>query len=219
MYFVRSQKIEEKGYYIKQFPWTPTQRRGYIDAEFESPGPAAIALRPTIGLVTSEGTMANQPSFTFGSRRDMKVDRTKPGPADYVVDDVTYTGKFWAPAAMMGPKLNDPEPFKTPAPGAYNPERAISAVKPNLPVYTIGEKRAEPEPYKTPAPGAYNPDKSMNATKQNFPNYSIGEKHPEPRMIPTPAPSDYESEKVWMTKVNEPKFTFGVKHSKFAHSW
>ena len=47
--FDQLQVMERRGYYIKQRPWTPTERRGTIDAEFRTPSPAAIALPSSIG--------------------------------------------------------------------------------------------------------------------------------------------------------------------------
>jgi len=48
--------------------FAPSQRRGPIAAEFQGPGPAAVALPSTIGKNTSESTKGRAPSFSFGVR-------------------------------------------------------------------------------------------------------------------------------------------------------
>ena len=54
---------------------------------------------------------------------------------------MTRIGKDWTPSAFVGAKIKDPEPFNTPAPTHYSPEKSIYNAKGRqAPSYTFGFK-------------------------------------------------------------------------------
>jgi hypothetical protein len=60
------------------------------------------------------------------------------------VEGLTRMGKDWTPAAFVSPKYKYPEPFNTPSPTQYSPERSISVAKGRqAPSYTFGHKASK----------------------------------------------------------------------------
>lgn len=61
------------------------------------------------------------------------------GPGEYDIDRVTRKGKDWSPTVFLSPKLKEPEPFNTPSPTQYSPEKSIYYSKGRqAPSYTFG---------------------------------------------------------------------------------
>jgi hypothetical protein len=53
-------------------------------------------------------------------------------------------GKDWTPAAFVSPKYKYPEPFNTPSPTQYSPEKSIYVAKGRqAPSYTFGHKASK----------------------------------------------------------------------------
>ena len=109
-----------------------------------------------------------------------------------------------------------------PVPDSYVTDKGVDSLSTHrrTPTFTMGIKLSDPPRPQTPAPPDYEPEKGVGSlsTHRRTPTFSIGMKLPEPSRPQTPAPPDYEPEKVWITKASEPCFTFGIKHSKYAHT-
>ncbi|CAG2176411.1 unnamed protein product, partial [Oppiella nova] len=115
--------------YLNQISVTPTKRRGPIGAEFSSPGPAIVSLPSTFGPNRGDQRKSTSPAYSFGSKYEEKRNVKTPGPGEYDVEGMTRVGKDWTPSAFVGAKIKDPEPFNTPAPTHYSPEKSIYNAK------------------------------------------------------------------------------------------
>lgn len=73
------------------------------------------------------------------------------------------------PAYTFGMKRKELTRNDTPAPGAYEPEKAM--LDRTSAAYSFGGKYAVEKPSTTPAPGAYSPEKS---TPDHSPAYTFG---------------------------------------------
>jgi hypothetical protein len=106
--------------------WTPTKRRGPIAAEFQGPGPAALSLPSLFGNVTiKESNKIRSPAYTFGSRHEKKSTASAPAPNAYNTSGLNPRGiKDSGYAKTMAPKPHEPKAFQTPAPGAYEKQKA-----------------------------------------------------------------------------------------------
>jgi hypothetical protein len=154
--------------YLHQLQVAPTHRRGPIGAEFSSPGPAIVSLPSVFG------PNSRSPAFTFGSKHEDKKDNKTPGPGEYDVEGLTRMGKDWTPAAFVSPKYKYPEPFNTPSPTQYSPEKSIYVAKGRqAPSYTFGHKFKDHVPDATPAPTSYNAEKVW-INKTSHPSMSFG---------------------------------------------
>lgn len=164
--------------------WTPTKRRGPIAAEFSSPGPAAIALKSSIG---SGGATKNRPpAFTMASRHEPKNEKVGPGPGQYNVTGLSNkAGKDEPAAASMHIKPKDPKPYVTPAPCDYSPEKAERKVNEASPSFSFGVKADAGKPFEAPAPNSYNIPSLLGHTKE-------GAKHSAPSFTMAARPKDSE---------------------------
>ncbi|CAG2172070.1 unnamed protein product [Oppiella nova] len=134
---------------------------------------------------------------------------------------MTRIGKDWTPSAFVGAKIKDPEPFNTPAPTHYSPEKSIYNAKGRqAPSYTFGFKAKESVADVTPAPTAYNVPEPDAYKIQRQPMYTFRPKTEIPRdKTAKPGPADYAIEKVWIDKTNSPNVTFGSRPSPYALSF
>lgn len=105
----------------------------------------------------------------------------------------------------MSGRINVEKPNNTPAPGAYEPEKAMEAIKPAPPSFTMRPKTGMDKVDNTPAPNQYKPEDSLRATKENMPSYPFGIR-PEIKVL-SETPGKLISERftlgpVWSLEVN-----------------
>ncbi|KAI9555317.1 hypothetical protein GHT06_017832 [Daphnia sinensis] len=117
-----------------------TLRRGPIAAEFQGPGPAAVALPSTIGKSTSESTKGRAPAFSFGIRHNPGKTSLGPGPGQYNVARLHHKGKDDGPAPSISGRPKESKHDITPAPGDYNPEKGGKFIGESSPSFTFGAK-------------------------------------------------------------------------------
>ncbi|XP_017304689.1 uncharacterized protein LOC108254201, partial [Diaphorina citri] len=83
-----------------------------------------------------------------------------------------------------------PKPLNTPAPGAYNPDKATDSLSNHvsLPAYTFRQKTQTEKPSDTPAPNVYRPENSTDALSNhtNIFAQSFGARTPLPKPMDTP---------------------------------
>lgn len=79
-----------------------------------------------------------------------------------------------APAYSFASRINLEKPNDTPAPGAYQPEKSVDAIKPAPPSYTMRPKTGHEKIEQTPAPNQYKPELALKAVKENMPSFPFG---------------------------------------------
>jgi len=173
--------------------FAPSQRRGPIAAEFQGPGPAAVALPSTIGKNTSESTKGRAPSFSFGVRYEQTKSSPGPGPGQYNVARLHYKGKDDGPAPSLSGRPRESKQDFTPAPGAYSPEKGIKFVNESSPSYTFGAKVQNEKPDNKPAPNAYSLPPALGTGLAPAFSMSGRGRVPIDERVLNPGPGQYES--------------------------
>lgn len=84
----------------------------------------------------------------FFFRHESKLKFVTPGPGSYEVSDVRRTGKEKPQGPTISGRHKQPQPFKTPSPGEYTPERRIVLNK--SPAYSFGLKGKDVKPNNVP---------------------------------------------------------------------
>ncbi|XP_068083198.1 ciliary microtubule associated protein 1A isoform X1 [Anabrus simplex] len=202
---------------IQQQPWTPTKRRGPIQAEYQSPGPACVALPNLIGVTVPDSKRNRAPAFSFGSRHGAKNDSPGPGPGQYNVTGLSAKGKDSPPAATLHGRPKDAKHYTTPAPGDYNPEKSEKMVHDNSPKYTFGLKTQLDKPSTTPAPNVYNIPTAIGATKEGnkkqAPAFTISGRQKEQLddRVLTPGPGTYNDAKPDNYKSKSPAYSISSR--------
>eukprot|EP00064_Thunnus_orientalis_P010549 superscaffoldBa00001441_g10575 len=123
------------------------------------PGPGRYALPSTVGYINHDFTKPSSPAYTFHSRMSsamVSVD-SSPGPRYHIDAKVTRFGRIDTPSySILGRGRRTGEPFQTPGPGAYSPEKAPplnSHRRP--PSYTISTRTRYRSVDAVPAPNSY----------------------------------------------------------------
>ncbi|XP_063865841.1 ciliary microtubule associated protein 1A-like isoform X6 [Scylla paramamosain] len=201
--------------------WTPTKRRGPIAAEFSSPGPAAIALKSSIGKSASGTSNANvgsrAPAFTMASRHELKLDKAGPGPGQYNVTGLSNKGKDEPVAASMHIRPKDPKAYVTPAPCDYSPDKAEAKVVETSPSFSFGIKVENGRASDAPAPNSYNIPSLLGSTKegskQSAPSFTMSARaRDEEDKMKVPGPGSYNDATVDKYKtIKSPSFSMGQR--------
>lgn len=90
------------------------------------------------------------PAFTFGQKHRPTVQSLGEGPAKYNITGLGNKGKDTPPAATLQSRHKEMSKFCTPAPGEYDVDKAIKAVKQSTAKYTFGQKLAVEKQNSTP---------------------------------------------------------------------
>lgn len=146
------------------------------------------------------------PAYCLQSRPKEIPKYLTPAPGEYNVEKSDKMLVKSAPRYTFGVKKPPKSTSETPAPGAYEPEKAILALD-RKPAYTFGMKTIIAKPSNTPAPGAYEPEK---AKLDNTPAYSFGIRPILDRPNNNPAPCQYEPEKAKKLD-HSPAYPFGMR--------
>ncbi|KAK7864335.1 hypothetical protein R5R35_009178 [Gryllus longicercus] len=203
---------------ITQVPWTPTKRRGPIAAEYQSPGPACVALPNLTGGSSVPDSKRNRaPAFSFGSRSGGKTDSPGPGPGQYNVTGLSAKGKDNPPASSLHSRPKEIKTAQTPAPGDYNPEKSDKIVHAS-PKFTFGLKTQPGKPSITPAPNVYNIPTVLGATKEGnkkqAPAFTISGRQKEKMddRINNPGPGSYNDAKADNYKIKSPAYSISSRY-------
>ncbi|XP_050728559.1 outer dense fiber protein 3-like isoform X6 [Eriocheir sinensis] len=198
--------------------WTPTKRRGPIAAEFSSPGPAAIALKSSIGTGGAAVSRHRAPAFTMASRHEMKLDKAGPGPGQYNVTGLSNkAGKDEPVAASMHIRPKDPKMYVTPAPCDYSPDKAEAKVVESSPCFSFGIKVENGRASDAPAPNSYNIPSLLGSTKEgskhSAPSFTMSARaREEEDKMKVPGPGSYNEAMVDKYKtIKSPSFSMGQR--------
>lgn len=102
------------------------------------PGPAAYAVKTTVGRVNRLPNITAAPAYTIKRRLDGDAETEGPGPV-YDLANMTSSGRATGPKYSMGAKLPGNAETDSPGPAAYLPRAgpARSAVKILLPLKQV----------------------------------------------------------------------------------
>ncbi|XP_017273899.1 outer dense fiber protein 3-like protein 2a [Kryptolebias marmoratus] len=208
------------------------RKRPIISAKERGPGPGRYALPPTVGYVNHDFTKPSSPAYTFHSRMSsamVSVD-SSPGPRYYIGGKVTRFGRNESPSYSIsgrGRRIgNKDEPFQTPGPGAYSPERVppVNAQR-RPPVYTIGTRTRYRSADPVPAPNSYTlpdllgpqvPHKPSSASYSFSGRRVVGA--PAEDLARTPGPGQYRSTNPDIYRQRQPSFSMQSRTKKAHHS-
>ncbi|UYV67707.1 hypothetical protein LAZ67_5001662 [Cordylochernes scorpioides] len=145
-----------------------------------------------------------------GCRYEERKEPASPGPGKYNVAGLSRTGKDTSPAPTLSGRNREPEPFNTPAPGHYRPERSDKVLN-TPPSYTIAGRPRETEQFRTPAPGQYRPERS-DKVLCTAPSYTFGNRPKDSESFMTPAPGTYSPEKSDKVLNTTPSYSLSGRH-------
>ncbi|XP_045026597.1 outer dense fiber protein 3-B isoform X2 [Daphnia magna] len=186
-----------------------TLRRGPIAAEFQGPGPAAVALPSTIGKSTSESTKGRAPAFSFGIRHNPGKTSLGPGPGQYNVARLHHKDDGPAPSISGRPKESKHD--ITPAPGDYNPEKGGKFVGESSPSFTFGAKVKDERKDNLPAPNAYSLPPALGTGLAPAFSISGRGKLPIDERVLNPGPGAYESGNQDKYKARSPSYSISSR--------
>uniref|UniRef100_A0A3P8T4P3 Outer dense fiber of sperm tails 3-like 2a n=1 Tax=Amphiprion percula TaxID=161767 RepID=A0A3P8T4P3_AMPPE len=197
------------------------KKRPIISARERGPGPGRYALPPTVGYMNHDFTKPSSPAYSFHSRMSsamVSVD-SSPGPRYLIDAKVTRFGRMETPSytilgrgRLIGNKV---EPFQTPGPGAYSPEKAppLNAHR-RPPSYTIGSRTRYRSVDAVPAPNSYNlpnvlgyqvPHKPSSASYSFSGRRTVGA--PSEDLSMSPGPGKYNSTNPDIYRQRQPSFS------------
>jgi len=131
--------------------------RPMIAAKEKGPGPGRYLLPSAVGSSNHDQTKKMSASFSFGTKLPNSIIRPTagPGPAHNVPPAIQRTGKDEAPKYSMAGRPNENKLARTPAPGAYSPEKVKIDKGHTAPAYTMRQRTALKATETTPAANAY----------------------------------------------------------------
>jgi hypothetical protein len=142
-----------------------------IAAKERGPGPGRYQLPSSVGSTAHDVTKKKAPGYSFGTKLPNSIIKKSdgPGPKDNVAPSMTRTGKQSAPAYSMGSRPSGFKLGRTPAPGAYSPEKVKIDKGKTPPAYTMRARVAGRKTDQTPAANTYN----LKSTVGVAPKYSM----------------------------------------------
>ncbi|XP_051930840.1 outer dense fiber protein 3-like protein 2b isoform X1 [Hippocampus zosterae] len=189
----------------------------------KGPGPGQYRLPPTIGFIGHDLTKQTSPAYSFHRRMSDKmycVD-CSPGPQYHVDAKMTHFGRDGTPAySMLGRTKVKKEPFHTPGPGTYSPEKASTYnLQRRPPSFTMGRRTRYRTTDSVPAPNKYTlpplmgshiPNKPAGASYTMSACFSHG--GPSVDLAKTPGPCRYDSTHPSVYQRRPPAFSMLGRH-------
>ncbi|XP_061599678.1 outer dense fiber protein 3-like protein 2a [Cololabis saira] len=206
------------------------RKRPIISARERGPGPGRYALPSTVGYVNHDFTKPSSPAYSFRSRMSsamVSVD-SSPGPRYYIGAKLTRFGQMETPSYSFsgrGRRAGIKEPFPTPGPGAYSPERAppLSTHR-RSPAFTIGARTRYRSVDAVPAPNSYSlpnllgchvPHKPSSASYSFSSRRKIGA--PNEDLAMTPGPGRYRSTDPDIYRQRQPSFSMQSRTKRLSY--
>ncbi|XP_065910752.1 ciliary microtubule associated protein 1A-like [Dysidea avara] len=131
--------------------------RPQIAARERGPGPARYALPTVCGMIGHDQRRYQYPSYTFGMKLGSSIFKKdfSPGPAHFIDPTITRHGKDGTPQYSLYSRHKGFDPFKTPGPGSYAPERTHPQNEKHAPVYSMSARTRYRKRDSTPSPNTY----------------------------------------------------------------
>lgn len=135
----------------------PDTKAPLIAARERGPGPGRYGLPSTCGFTHHDFTKCKAPAYSFGSRLENPMFKKdcSPGPGYFIDPTITKAGKDGTPSYSILGRQNDPNTFKTPAPGTYSPEKVHPQGERHAPVHSMGARTKYRKRDATPSPNSY----------------------------------------------------------------
>jgi len=193
-----------------------TKPRGPIAAMYSSPGPC-YALPGLVGqkLHDPRSVHYRGPSYPFGIRHGKYRDDCSPGPCYYPDSKIYRDGRDGTPHYSLYSRPRDGTMFKTPGPGAYQPENAGPSSTIQAPKYSFGSRHRHRRSDNTPAANSYSlPNmlgKTVQSSKNQAPQFSMtgrsktGSFHED--LQKTPGPGAYNTADPSLYKDKAPHYS------------
>uniref|UniRef100_A0A3P9NZV2 Outer dense fiber of sperm tails 3-like 2a n=1 Tax=Poecilia reticulata TaxID=8081 RepID=A0A3P9NZV2_POERE len=201
------------------------RKRPINSARERGPGPARYALPPTVGYINHDFTKPSSPAYSFHGRMSTQNLTT-----NLMIKLLTRFGRTETPSYSMsgrGRRIGKrDEPFQTPGPGAYSPERAppLNAHR-RPPSYTISERTKYRSMDPVPAPNSYTlpgllgpqvPHKLASASYSFSGRRTAGA--PSEDLSKTPGPGQYRSTDPDVYRQRQPSFTMQRRTKRLSYS-
>lgn len=136
---------------------TPSPERPKIAAMERGPGPAKYTLPSLTGVSGHDPTKKLHPCFSFGTKLGTSFFRKDfgPGPSHFLDPMTTRHGRDGTPHYSLFSRNKALEPFKTPAPGNYAPEKYPNPYSVRSPTYSMGARTKYRRRDANPSPASY----------------------------------------------------------------
>jgi len=148
-----------------------------IYSKYKGPGAARYGLPSTCGAEKHDFTRHKKPAYSFGSKcsNSMYGKDISPGPCYALKSEITRHGVAGDYKYSIQGRAKDPPGFKTPAPGAYSPEKCHPQHEKHAPSYSLAARTRFRKRDTTPAPNANTLPVliSNNPVKKSAPCYSL----------------------------------------------
>ncbi|XP_028251969.1 outer dense fiber protein 3-like protein 2a [Parambassis ranga] len=208
------------------------KRRPIISARERGPGPGRYNLPPTVGYINHDFTKPSSPAYSFHSRMSsamVSVD-SSPGPRYHIDAKVTRFGRMETPSYSISGRgrriVSKDNPFQTPGPGAYSPEKAppVNAHQ-RPPSYTIGARTRYRSVDPVPAPNSYVLPNLLGCQPPNKPtsaSYSFSSRRkvgaPAEDLAMSPGPAKYNSINPDIYRQRQPSFSIQSRTKRPSYS-
>lgn len=127
-----------------------------ISGKLRGPGPGRYQLPSSCGKIGHDPTKRCAPSHSFGNRTKLLYTKDiSPGPKHAIDSKITRKGMDGTPQYSLAKRFDDPNLFKTPAPGAYSPEKCHPQGEKHAPVYSMAARTRYRKRDTVPAPNSY----------------------------------------------------------------
>lgn len=127
-----------------------------IAAKERGPGPGRYGLPSTMGFRSHDYTKHMNPAYSFGQRLHSNFkNECSPGPKYWINPRVTRGGLDGTPVYSILGQQKDQQSFKTPAPGAYSPEKVHPQGERHAPAYSMAQRTRYRKRDSTPSPNSY----------------------------------------------------------------
>lgn len=196
--------------------------RPKIAAMERGPGPARYGLPSLTGREGHAPTKTLHPAYSFGRRVGGGFIRAdcSPGPVHQLDPAYTCRGKDGIPSYSLYARHKELASFKTPGPGAYQPERNATCFQgeKKSPLYSMGSRSRYRKRDANPSPNTYTlptllgvrvPNKSSSACYSLAKRLKVGDFATD--YAKTPGPARYETTSADMTQPRKPSYSIQAR--------
>lgn len=187
--------------------------RPMIAAKERGPGPGRYMLPSSVGSTAHDATRKKAPGYSFGTRLASSLGgkTDSPGPSHKPKDTLTRTGASSSPAFSMATRPSGFKLERTPAPGAYSPEKVKIDKGKSAPAYTMRARSETKKTDQTPASNTYN----LKSTVGVAPKYSMSGRSKQggfaQDLAKAPGPGKYGVANTSSYKKRQPEYSMGAR--------
>lgn len=196
--------------------------RPKIAAMERGPGPARYTLPTLTGKEGHSPSKTSHPAYSFGKKLGGGFIRAdcSPGPVHHVDPSYTRHGRDGIPSYSLYARHKDLAAFKTPGPGAYQPEKNATCFQGERkgPLYSLGYRSRYRKRDANPSPNTYTlptligdhvPNKPSSACYSMSKRLKIGDFATD--YARTPGPARYETTSADVTQRKQPCYSMQAR--------